>query len=49
MASLLLALDYIKHLELSKFMFLKLNENQQLVNTPDFTFNYFLKPQRLES
>ena len=27
----------------------KLKENQELVNTPDFTLNYFLKPQRLES
>ena len=29
--------------------FLKLKENQQLVNTPDLTLNYFLKLQRLES
>ena len=28
--------------------FLKLKENHQMVNTPDFTLNYFLKPQRLE-
>ena len=28
--------------------FLKLKENQQMVNTPDFTLNYFLKPQRFE-
>ena len=32
-----------------KITFLKLKENQQLVNTPDFTLNYFLKLQRLES
>ena len=32
-----------------KITFLKLKENQQLVNTPDFTLNYFHKPQRLES
>ena len=32
-----------------KITFIKLKENQQLVNTPDFTLNYFLKLQRLES
>ena len=32
-----------------KITFLKLKENQQLVNTPDFALNYFLKQQRLES
>ena len=32
-----------------KITFLKLKENQQLVNTPDFTLNYFLKPQRLKA
>ena len=29
-----------------KITFLKLKENQQLVNTPDFTLNYFHKLQR---
>ena len=32
-----------------KITFLKLKENQQLVNTPDFALSYFLKMQRLES
>ena len=32
-----------------KITFLKLKENQQLVNTPDFALSYFLKLQRLES
>ena len=27
----------------------ELKESQQLVNTPDFTLNYLLKPHRLES
>ena len=31
-----------------KITFLKLKEKQQVVNTPDFTLNYFLKQQRLE-
>ena len=31
-----------------KITSLKLKEIQQLVNTPDFTLNYFLKLQRLE-
>ena len=30
-----------------KITFLKLKENQQLVNTSDFTLNYLLKQQRL--
>ena len=29
--------------------FLKYKTKQQLDNTPDFTLNYFLKPQRLDS
>ena len=32
-----------------KITFLKLKENHQMVNTPDFTLDYFLKPQRLKS